>query len=231
MLQPVDLVNWMVEVGRDRFAGWPDVQDDSQTPFFDTLSQQNVYPLKNNPLPMDWDYRHTENELGNVNDETQVEHVQGRYSWYNTRLSTASAAYVMQGICDPRVTDPTSTVYYPNCTEANNNITTGGVIQPSPTNEHLYHKASDLSPFLKAFYEFHQNLQGIGYYFPNSGAGASVYFPHYQLDSGGSYVSIGCDWMRAPNPIDPASGPIATDEEIARCHPEGKLRYFETFER
>ena len=180
---------------------------------------------------MDWDYRHTENELGNVNDETQVEHVQGRYSWYNTRLSTASAAYVMQGICDPRVTDPTSTVYYPNCTEANNNITTGGVIQLSPTNEHLYHKASDLSPFLKAFYEFHQNLQGIGYYFPNSGAGASVYFPHYQLDSGGSYVSIGCDWMRAPNPIDPASGPIATDEEIARCHPEGKLRYFETFER
>lgn len=213
-----------MEVGRDRYAGYPDASDDSQTPFFDTLSQTNVYPLKNEPLPLDWDYRHTPDEMGNVNNETQVEHVQSRYPWYSgmPRLSTASAIYIMQGACDPRETDPMSTVYYPNCTEENNNVTTGGVIAPSPTNEQLYRKSADMSPFLKAFYEYHQDLMSIGYYFANSGAGASVFFPHYELDSKGTYVSIGCDWMRAPNPIDPSLGPIATEEEIARCHPDGR---------
>lgn len=214
-----------MEVGRDRFAGYPDASDDSETPFFDILNQTNVYPLQNNPLPLDWDYRHTQNEMGNVNNETQVEHVQGRYPLYPTRLSTARANYIMQGACDPRVTDPNSMVYYPGCTEANNNVTTGGVVNPSPTNEQIYRKSADLGPFLKALYEYHQDLFSIGYYFGNSGSGAGVNFPHYELDGGATYVSVGCDWMRAPNPIDPSLGPIANEEEIGRCHPEGKMAY------
>jgi hypothetical protein len=167
----VDLINWMVEVGRDRFAGYPDAQDDSQTPFFDILSQSNVYPLQNNPLPLDWDFTHTTNEMGNVNHETQLEHVQGRYPLYAglPRLSTTSGMYIMQGGCDPRVIDPASTVYYPNCTEDNNNVTTGGIVQPSPTNEQIYRKGADLGPFMKAFYEYHQDLFSMGYYFANSG--------------------------------------------------------------
>lgn len=226
-MKPIDLVNWMEEVGRDRFAGYPTAEDDSQTPFFDTLSENNIYPFKVNPLPLDWDYRHTPNEMGNVNEETQVEHVQGRYPIYAgmPRLSTTGACFIMQKACDPRVTDPSSTVYYPNCTEANNDITTGGV-QPSPTNEQVYRKGAELSPFLKAFYEYHQDLMSIGYYLPNSGSGASVFFPHYELDYTGTWVSVGCEWMRAPNPIDPSLGSIATEEEIARCNPEGKVKSF-----
>jgi hypothetical protein len=116
-------MNWMMEVGRDRFAGYPDASDDSQTPFLDILSQTNVYPLQNNLLPFDWDHCRTPNEIGNVDNETQVKHVKGQYSLYSTRLSTASASYIMQGACDPGVSGSTLPVYYPNCTDANNNVT------------------------------------------------------------------------------------------------------------
>jgi hypothetical protein len=215
----------MVEIARDRFAGYPTAEDDSETPFFDTLNEQNVYPLQNNPLPLDWDFRHTTDEMGNVNNATQVEHVQGRYSWYSTnpRLSTIRAMYVMQGACDPRVSDLGSRAYYPNCTEANNNVTTGGAVSPSPTNEQIYRKSADLSPFLKALYEANQDIQDLGYFFSNSGSGSSLYFPHQELDSTSSYVSVGCEWMRTMNPIDPKFGPIGTEEEIARCHREGAV--------
>lgn len=66
----------------------------------------------------------------------------------------------------------------------------------------------------------------ICYYFGNSGLGAMAIFPHYKIDGGATYVFIGCDWMRAPNPIDPSLGPIATEEEIEQCHLEGKLSPF-----
>ena len=223
-LMPTDLVQIMYEVARDRFAGYPTTEDDSDTPFFDTISQTNVYPLSNPPLPLDWDFRHTPDErVGNVNEANYEEHVQDRWSWFsaNPRLSTALSLYTMQGACDPRSTNANDMEFYPNCTDANNDISTGGVIQPSPTNAQVARKAADLSPFLKALFEYHQDIKELGYYFSNSGAGSSIMFPHYEIDGRNSYTSVGCDWMRAPNPIDPTLGPIGTEEEIARCHPEG----------
>ena len=223
-LMPTDLVQIMYEVARDRFAGYPTTEDDSDTPFFDTISQTNVYPLSNPPLPLDWDFRHTPDErAGNVNEANYEEHVQGRWSWFsaNPRLSTALSLYTMQGACDPRSTDPDDMEFYPNCTDANNDISTGGVIAPSPTNAQVARKAADLSPFLKALFEYNQDIKELGYYFGNSGAGSSIMFPHYEMDGRNSYTSVGCDWMRASNPIDPSLGPIGTEEEIARCHPEG----------
>ena len=162
------MVQIMVEVAQDRFAGYPTTKDDSLTPFFDTLSQTNVYPLKNKPLPLDWDFRHTPNETeGNVNNDTYAEHVQDRWSkgWYlpHPRLSTAQATYMMQGACDPRA-NPGEMAYYQNCTDANNDISTGGVLAPTPTNELVHLKGSDLSPFLKALFEY-QYIKQFGYYF------------------------------------------------------------------
>lgn len=135
----------------DRFAGYPTTSDDSLMPFFDILSGTNVYPLKNDPLPLEWDFRHTSNEGGNVNGNNFAEHVQHRWEWYkyNWRLSTMSAAFAMQGTCDPCATDPDVMEYYPNCTDANNDVATGGVVAPNPTNAQVYRKAADLSPFLK----------------------------------------------------------------------------------
>jgi len=221
LIMPVDLVDLMVEVAQDRFMGYPKEGD---SPFFDDENKISIYPLQNTPLPFDWDFSHTPNGEGNVNDTNYAEHVQDRWSWYsaNPRLSTERTFYHMQGTCDPEVTNSSSIEYYPNCTDANNNILTGGVLAPNPTNELIYQKAADLSPFLKALYEYHQYIKQLGYYFSNSGAGGSMMLPHYSLDGTSEYVSIGCDWMRAPNPINPELGSIASEEEIARCHPEGE---------
>mmetsp|Transcript_18225 Transcript_18225/g.39386 ORF Transcript_18225/g.39386 Transcript_18225/m.39386 type:complete len:1769 (-) Transcript_18225:63-5369(-) len=223
-IMPTDLVELMVEIARDRFAGYPTTEDDSLTPFFDTQSQTNIYPLLSDPLPLDWDFRHMQNETGNVNSDNYAEHVQDRWTWYsgNPRLSTASAMYHMQGACDPRVTNVNAMEYDPNCSKTNNDISTGGVVAPSPTNEQVYRKAAALSPFLKALYEYH-HIKYIAYCFSNSGAGSSMFFPHTELDSSSSYESIGCEWMRAPNPINPKLGPIGSDEEIARCHSAGTI--------
>ena len=214
----------MVQVAQDRFRGYPAADDDSMTPFPDVLSKTNIFPLQNNPLPLDWDFAQTYDGKGNVNATNSAEHLQERpFSSYasNPRLSTVSAMFTMQGACNPRATEG-ALGYYSNCTEANNDIATGGVVAPSPSNAEIYRKGADLSPFLKAIFEYHQGIRELGYYFSNSGAGSSVNLPHYELDSLSSYESVGCEWMRTPNPIDPKLGPISTEEEIARCHPAGK---------
>ena len=214
----------MVEIARDRFTGYPKtLNDDSLAPFYDAENKVNMYPLQSNPLPLEWDFSTTLNGEGNVNHGNYAEHVQDRWSWYdsNPRLSTESAFYSMQGACDPKVTNSTAMEYYPNCSDANNDISTGGIIAPTPTNQFIYQKSADLSPFLKALYEYHQYIKQLGYYFSNSGAGSSMMIPHYALDGTSEYVSLGCEWMRAPNPNNPDLGPIGTDEDISRCHPEG----------
>lgn len=148
-------MNWMMEVGRDCFAGYPDASDDSQTPFLDILSQTNVYPLQNNLLPFDWDHCRTPNEIGNVDNETQVKHVKGQYSLYSTRLSTASASYIMQGACDPGVSGST----LPQCTILIVLMPTimSRVVNPPPTNQQIYLESADLGPFLKALFEYYQH--------------------------------------------------------------------------
>lgn len=168
-----------------------------------------MYPLKNDPLPFDWDFSHAPNK-GNVTEDLK-QHVQNRLSWYSEeRLSFIAAMYHFQGTCDPQ--------NHQNCSDSNNDISTGGLVAPSPTNEQVYNKAADLSPFLRSLYEYHQDIKSLGVYFSNSGSGSFTFFPHYELDVAGSYISAGCEWMRQPNPIDPTPGPIGTEEEIARCH-------------
>ena len=223
-LFPTGLVQILHDVTSDRFVGYPNSTDDSQTPFYDTSSRTNVYPIREPPLPLDWDFHSTNEEKGNVNDDNFSEHVQNRWRLYkrsHPRISTSSAYYFMQGSCDPRITNTSSMVYYENCTNANNDLSTGGVVAPSNANQHIARKGADLGPVLKALFEYHQSLKAIGLYFANRGAGAVVHFPHYEIDGTGFYESVGCDWMRADNPLDPSLGPIGTEEEIALCHPEG----------
>lgn len=222
------MINIMVEAAKDRFSGYPTADDDSLAPFFDTLSQKNDYPIKNKLLPLDWDFKHTPDGMGNVNNESFAEHVQDRWSKgyfvTNPRLSTVHATYTFRGTCDPRA-NPGDMTFVANCTDANNDIDTGGVFAPTPTNELVHRKASDLSPFMRGLFESQYDIKQLGYYFSNGGAGSSSFFPHYELNSANSYISNGCEWMKATNPIDPTLGPIATDEEIARCHPEGTGTY------
>jgi hypothetical protein len=134
-------------------------------------------------IPLAWEIE------SNVNAFNHAEQVGGprggRWSWYggdanaitNPKLSTASASYRMQGQCDPSLTDDianrTAKSYYPGCTAANNDLSTGGAVKPTDTNEQIVRKASDISFLLKPLYESHEDvrcsrfwLQARRYYIP-----------------------------------------------------------------
>jgi len=156
-------------------------------------------------------------------------HMQGRLQWYNhprVQVSTAYAAYFFQGACDPSATNAEeSTGYYPNCTAANNDLMTGGVVAPSPVNYFLATKAQDVVFALKSLYEAHDNIKQLGIYFFNAGAGSYIKFPATNRDAqGGNYTSAGCDWLRSHiNPLTREF--IATQQELDRC----KYRYGSAF--
>lgn len=231
-LIPSDLVQIIWETTRDRMAGYPDAlgfPEDANVPFFDVESGTNRYPIVAPPLPLDWQLH----DYLNVGEDNHQEHVQDRWSWYQMDqalleqhgmdpicLSTATAGYFMQGMCDPNVTDPTHPTYYPGCTNANNNVETGGVVAPTKTNKWLHRKSADLTPVLKALYEYHHDVKDLGVGFANDGAGSSVQFPLFNLHSGATYVSQGCNWMIKANPYAPERS-IGTPKMIEKCHPEG----------
>jgi hypothetical protein len=225
-LMPTDVANIMKEFLLDRFVGYPYVEDDSATPFYSSSENTSIYPIvmKDPFLPMDWDFNGTK---GNVNETNYLEHVQNskRLSWYAAypRLSTMNSFYFMQGSCNPNATNTASFDYYPNCTDANNDVSTGGVVAPTSVNSQIARKSASLSPLLKSLFEYDQDIKNVGYFFSNAGAGSLVMFPHHETDGKSTYVSIGCDWMRALNPTNPDLGPIASEEEIARCHPNGTV--------
>lgn len=208
----------MAEIARDRIVGYPynGYEHDIHVPFYDADQGRNVYPMRGDPLPLNW------NITINVNDSNYMEHAQERWHWYDgTPLSTVSASYTFQGTCDPRA-NRTQPYFYENCTDANNNVTTGGVVRPTPTNQFLYEKSSELGLFLKPLWESVQEAYIIGFYFVNSGAGSLTAFPpKYATLRRGSYTSIGCDWMNATNNF--TGKPLATPDEIKRCHPEGEF--------
>jgi hypothetical protein len=209
----------MSEFVMDRIAGYPlkGWENDTYVPFLDMDTGTRRYPLNVTPAPLEWDI------WLNVDSANAQENAQERSAWVQYfPVSTASGGYFMQGACDPNATDPTSWAYYPNCTDANNDVSTGGVVQPTPTNQGLQAKSGDLSVYFKALFESKQDALLFGAYFHNSGAGSYVNYPGNIRDgTSGPYVSIGCDWMNQTNPYSPVSDPLATAEEIARCHPAG----------
>eukprot|EP00980_Cylindrotheca_fusiformis_P018800 scaffold6265_cov193-Cylindrotheca_fusiformis.AAC.20 len=212
-----DTVKMMVEATQDRFEGYPEPSDD-YVPFLDVYTQTRKYPISAEPMPLEWELE------ANVNDENYNEFFlsETRWDFYRRRpANTVKAGFLMQGSCDPSVLDPNHDAYWPNCTDANNNITSGGVVAPSSTNGFIYQKASDLVPLLRTLFETKEEIRDLGLYFINSGAGASVTFPQYTVPYNGSYNSSGCDWMNEPNPLDPTRS-IGTQDMINRCHPAGE---------
>ena len=211
---------------RDRIVGYPyddGWEDGRYVPFFDTDTQQNAYPLRSSKLPPPaWNV-----SLNFQSEDCDIncfqEHLQERYQYsYLARdfISTSDIGLHFQGQCDPSETDPTAYYYYPNCTDANNDMTTGGVVKPTSTAEGLARASADIAPLLKPLYEAESAVAHVAIEFHNSGAGASISFPSVRLTNGNiTHLSIGCDWMRELNPY--TGRPLATEEEISRCHPNG----------
>jgi HAMP domain-containing protein len=223
----VNTVKYIYEATRDRFDGHPNPTDDN-VPFFDIDTNSNRYPIQGPPMPLEWDV------VPNVNEDNYEEYLQSRWMIYkDIPVDTTNAGFVFQGACDPSETDPLGDAYWPNCTDANNDLRTGGVIAPSETTEMYHRKGSDMVPFLRALFEEWEVIRDVGLYFLNNGAGAGLNYPHYALSTQSSYTSIGCDWLLSSNPYDP-SRTIGTEEMIKNCHADGEVvsnRLFNPMER
>jgi len=175
-----------------------------------------IYPIDADPLPLEW------NITPNVNAQNAAEHLPYRpMDWYlnSSNVSTINAAFFMQGMCDPQQGNPNHPAYRQGCTDANNDLMTGGIVAPTDANYHIATKAKDISWMLKALFEAHENVKSVGIYFKNDGAGAVVRFPGIVFDGRSNYTSEGCDWM---NDIHPRTRkPIGTRREIENCHAQG----------
>ena len=214
-LMSFDLLDFMHEVTLDRFHGYPEPSD-LYVPFLDKVSGTNKYPIIGPPMPLQW------NLDSNLNSETADEHVQSRWKYYQNRpANTVHAGFHFQGICNPNATTVTEPGYIEEeCTEANNQLPTGGTVRPSDLTEMIHKKGSDIIPILRLLFETREDVRDMGVYFMNNGAGASITYPHYTMVPNSTYISAGCEWMNQPNPYDP-SRTIGTQAMIDNCREEG----------
>jgi hypothetical protein len=181
-------VSIVVELIRDRIVGYPHEgwQNDSQIPFTN-LQGNNVYPLKSKLLPRDWmvqpnvNVANHEEHVLELFDLLQKQHmaVHGHefFPHHGTpALSTESSTFVFQGNCDPSLTDQDRdhAAYYPNCTDANNDGTTGGVVRPTSTSAGLEAKAADIGAILKPIWESSGDIMLVSVHFVNQGAGVAI---------------------------------------------------------
>jgi hypothetical protein len=218
-----------VEFVRERIVGYPNDgwEDDRHVPFLNSETNTSQYPLNGDPVPLDWQLDF------NINDENQQEHLQGRWDWdyeQNSNVSmidqalywssSLSGAFFFQGTCD-LLAQPGSRFYAPNCTEARNNISTGGAVAPNNTTRSLHRKSSELQILLKALHESHDGALAITVHFFNNGAGATLQYPGMAFDRNFTHVSSGCEWMRTTN--DATGRSYGTNEQIGQCHPAGSL--------
>lgn len=215
-LRPVDVVDILHEACQDRFLGG--IQDsDQHVPFQDLISGQNRYPIVGPDLFLDWQVPQFVTEQ---NFQEHVHHKRWPFYQAKANLSTESAVFMFQGACDPNAAVNTQ-FYLDGCVEANNNISTGGIYNPSNLTSIIYRKSKDLVPVMKSLFETNVHVRELGIYFKASGSGAVVNFPAYALDNT-SYVSNGCDWMKERNPFNPTQT-IGTSDEIAKCHGKGMV--------
>ena len=225
-LFPREVSEILHEATLDRFAGYP-TETEEYSPFEDLETGENFYPIPGPYVPLDWNISDV------VTDENVQEHLQTRRDWFKGIPVTSSAVFRMQGNCDVSETNPTAATYFPGCSDAHNDISTGGIVSPSNMTGTIYRKASSLAPFLKALYEYNQDFRDLGLYFANEGSGAFLNYPGFSLNGANNYTSVGCDWMKEPNPYDP-SRPIGTADMIEKCHPEGTevlSRFYNPLER
>ena len=215
----------LVETVQDRIVGYPDLEgweEGNHVPFMDQITQQPKYPLNMPPAPLDWTI--TNHVLSKNNNITNLEeHFPNRQEYLSAdTVSTSFGSYHMQGSCNP---DPESYFFREGCSDASNNLTTGGSIQPTSTHWGLYQTTGDLTVFMKPLFEIQTEAVNIKIHFVNQGAGATLQYPATTSippsSNHSGYTSHGCDWMEQINPRN--GKPYGTKEDIARCHKAGTV--------
>ena len=222
----------LVEFTMDRITGYrlDGWENDTYVPFRDMDTDTNVYPLKPDPIPLEWA------QTVNINEQNAAEQLQERTHFlelFEFPLSTHSPVYFQQGACDPAETDPAKPTYLEGCTESHNDIATGGTVRPTTENQALYEKAASIGLLMKPLYETLPLALRMSVDFKNQGAGSRVQMPGMVFPGNAPpYKSIGCDWLRQINPY--TGKPLATEDEILQCRKEGELvpqRHFNALER
>ena len=226
------LIHQMGELVLDRIVGYPEEgwEDDKHVPFSDMDSEErnmfsgeimekNVYPIRAEAVPLDWRINI------DITEENAANVAPGRENWLDLvkHIATYSTgAFFFQGACDPAMKSPTWVTYYPNCTEANNDLATGGIIRPSNKVQGLYRKSAEIGLLLRPLFEASSDVFSIGIHYFNDGAGASMNYPgHLHNGLSVTYNSTGCEWMRNLNPR--TGRPYGTEEQISKCHPKGEM--------
>ncbi|CAB9518466.1 expressed unknown protein [Seminavis robusta] len=219
----------LAELVRDRIVGYPNDgwEDDLHVPFpvqqqdsNDNNNNNNTNnPNKSKPIPT---------QIATLTQRLEHHSKPKRYKPPRTStgtglLATTSSVFSFQGNCDPSVYSPADPAYYPRCTDANNNASTGGVVFPTTTAAGLEQKAADIGIFLKPLWESRSDMITVGVHLENSAAGATVHFPAFvHRNEPDAYESIGCDWMHTnDNPL--THKPFATPAQTAKCHPAGTM--------
>lgn len=197
------------EIVRDRIVGYPDRgwENDTHVPFFDILTQRNVYPIQAPSPQRDWE---AEGEF-NLAEVPEI--------LRDGVFDTSKAMFRFQGNCDPEKKNPSDKGYYPNCTMANNDVNTGGVVQPVASTQFLAEKAAAIGALQKPIWESHPEILSLNVAFYNSGAGACLCYPSFQVDATETYESEGCEWMLKTNPL--TGEPYGSINETRRCHTKG----------
>ena len=207
------------EIIMDRISGYglEGWEDDRYVPFYDMESGRNVYPLDPEPLLLEW-----QQDFG-WDPSLVEEQAQERSNYFGlVPFTTASASYFMPGACNPDAPSRFHYGYLENCTEANNDLETGGVVFPNNETKILHKKAAAIGALMKPLFESQPEIITMKVGFKNRGSGNAIFIPTVNFPGAVQPLeSVGCEWMRETNPY--TNKPLGTEEEISKCNKEGTL--------
>jgi hypothetical protein len=138
----------------------------------------------------------------------------GKHRWFDPEVSLTKSTVFWQGSCDPSITSGSvpspENGYFPGCTAASS--------APKP---HLVDKSDVLDHFFVPIAESNPDIQAMGFWPYNNGAGAVRYYPGLNPIPFGCYYPIDCEKVNAPHVSDWTTNCLgATDGGFSVLRPQ-----------
>jgi hypothetical protein len=121
----------------------------------------------------------------------------GKSKWFQHEVSLTKSTVFWQGACDPSLSSGSmpspSDGFFPGCTAASNTAPTAvqDQIQKSDVLDHFFAPIAEANP----------DIQAMGFWPYNAGAGAVRYYPGLSPIPFGCYYPIDCNAVDAANPL------------------------------